>query len=139
MKESDDSLVQLLGRLRKAGVEMSLMRNGTIQFTHFERVSKHDNALIGLYYADIVDYLKEQTPKVAKPKRSTVKVAKPKRSTLKEPPIPAAWLVEDEAAAFTPLGSVVIRPSPLSSIALRATFSGVVREKVAMAMLLSDK
>jgi hypothetical protein len=131
MNNTDNDMVRLLKKLRKRGVEPSLMRNGTIQFTNFERVSKHDNELIGLYYADIADYLKEQTPKAAAKSKP-----KPKPNLRKEEEeadfvMPKEWLMEDEAAAFTPLGSVVIRPSPLSSIALRATFSGIVQEKVA--------
>jgi hypothetical protein len=132
---TNNSMLRLLSRLNKRGVELSLLRTGTLQFTNFHLVTKEENALVGKYYKAIVAHLKALKPLAAK----TTKAKPPKEEEEEELEMPKEWLMEDEAAAFTPLGSVVIRPSPLSSIALRATFSGVVREKVAMAMLLSDK
>jgi hypothetical protein len=133
-----NDMVRLLKKLRKKGVELSLLRTGTPQFTNFHLVTKEENALVGKHYAAIAAHLKAQT-KAAKPKRTPKEP--PKVEEEEELPIPAEWYVEDEAAAFSSLGSVVIRPSPLSGISLRATFSGIVRERVEehVAFLLSNK
>jgi hypothetical protein len=130
MNNTDNDMVRLLKKLRKRGVELSLLRTGTLQFTNFHLVTKEENAAVGRHYAAIVAHLKAHTP--AKPTK-----AKPPKEDDEELEIPAEWLDEslwqasNESAAFTSLGSVTLRTSPLSGIALRATLFGIVQEKVA--------